>query len=203
MPVLVLMGGRLVAALAERLGGGRQAMIAAAVTIALGVLPVRVIWAANYLMTQPDTRVIAKEWMHANVPAGSAVFIEGPNTRETPATVPLENSARKIQESIDDFLPDEPGKARYFQMKLKVLSGITYDLELVQSCELKDLDYYKSIGVEYFVVRPESYGESRLRSGWAAFVDDLREDPDVTMLRRFEPDEKKVPGPVIEIYQAR
>jgi len=200
--VLVLMGGRLIAAVADRVNGGHKAVIAAPVTLLLLILPIQVISGANYLMSQPDTRVLAKEWIQQNIPAGSSIFIEGLTSRVTPATVPLENSARKLQESIDGFLPDEPGKARYFQMKLKVLTGITYDLELVQSFELKDLAYYRSIGVEYFIVRPESYVGSRLRSRWTDFVEELRADPDISLLQRFEPNESSTPGPEIEIYGA-
>jgi hypothetical protein len=86
-------------------------------------------------------------------------------------------------------------------MKLRVLSGVTYDLELVQSFELQDIQHYRSIGVEYLVLRPDNYAGSRLRSQWAAFVDDVRDDPGVTMVRRFEPDVIKTPGPVIEVYK--
>ena len=157
MPVLALLGGRLLAEVCSRISTERGTMISAAVTAVLCILPIKLIAAENFLMSQPDTRVLAKEWIHRNIPAGSSIFIEGPRTRVSPATVPLENSARKIQESIDYFLPEEPGKARYFQMKLKVLSGITYDLELVQSFELQDISYYRSIGVKYMVLRPESY----------------------------------------------
>jgi hypothetical protein len=201
MPVMVLMGGRLLAEMPADFSPQRGAMISTVLTAALCILPVRVISAENHLMSQPDTRVLAKEWIHENIPPGSSIFIEGPRTRVSPATVPLENSAKKIQESIDYFLENEPGKARYFQMKLKVLSGITYDLELVQSFDLQDIEHYRSIGVEYLVLRPDSYVGSRLRSQWADFVDEVRKDQDITMIRRFEPDDKETPGPVIEIYR--
>jgi len=201
MPVMVLMGGRLLAKIPADISPQRGAMISTVLTAALCILPVRVISAENHLMSQPDTRVLAKEWIHENIPPGSSIFIEGPRTRVSPATVPLENSAKKIQESIDYFLANEPGKARYFQMKLKVLSGITYDLELVQSFDLQDIEHYRSIGVEYLVLRPDSYVGSRLRSQWADFVDEVRKDQDITMIRRFEPDDKETPGPVIEIYR--
>jgi hypothetical protein len=200
MPVLAVLGGRVLADGLEKLAAGREGVVGAVLVALLCVIPAREIALANHLMVQPDTRVLAKDWMHANVPAGSKVFIEGLRVRVYPATVPLENSKENLREGIKYFLKDEPGKAKYFQMKLKVLSGITYDLVVVQTFRLEDLQSYLDKGVEYFVLRPDNYAGSRLQNDWADFVDQVESHPDVSLIQDFVPDPRSTPGSRIAIY---
>ena len=116
-------------------------------------------------------------------------------------TVPLQNSIEKLQKGIAEHKDSAPGKARYFRMLIKVQSGKSYDLLTVRPVDLKDLEYYRNEGVQYFVLRPNSYPGSRVKFHWPELVEALRADPDVSLIQRFEPDPKTRPGPLIEIYR--
>jgi hypothetical protein len=170
-------------------------------TLLLAVMPARDIIAANVLMTRQDTRAEAKEWVEANIEAGARIFIEGHRTTLTKATVPLQNSAENLRESIEYYRDREPGKAKYFRMALRTLSGRTYDLVGVAHDELQSLQYYKDIGIQYFVLRPAAYEGSRQKYDWPRFVEEIRQDSDVVLIARFEADSEERPGPLIEIYR--
>ena len=96
---------------------------------------------------------------------------------------------------------NEPGKAKYWRMKLQVLPEQNYDLEIVQSSKLNELEHYLDKGVEYFVFRPDNYRGSRLRSSWPELVDDVRNSPNIRLIKRFAPNPNVSPGPLIEIYK--
>lgn len=202
MPVLVLLGGRLLAEGVSRFAGERSPAVAGLVMVALAAWPLAAIAANNEALVRPDTRVVAKEWVLANIPAGSKVFLEGFQARVFPATIPLENSEENLKEAIAAFGESEPGKAKYFRMKLKVLEDVTYDLELVQPSSLGRLEDYLDDGVEYFVVRPDNYTGSRLQDHWRDFVRDLEQHPRVSLLKDFVPDEETLGGARIAIYKA-
>jgi hypothetical protein len=201
IPVLVLFGARLVDDVLLRLPERRKAIVSTVVVGLLAVWPAVEIAAANHRIVQEDTRAIARQWFDANVPEGSKVFIEGHRTTLTNSTVPLQNSAENLRSSIEYYRDREPGKAKYFQMALKVLSGKTYDLFGVQPADLEELQHYKDIGIQYFVLRPDAYPGSRTQFAWEDFVEDIRSDPDIELLQRFEPDPDSRPGPLIEIYR--
>jgi hypothetical protein len=154
------------------------------------------------MILMQDTRASARVWMDANIPEGSTIFIEGHRTTLSKATVPLQNTAENIKESIEYYRgTEELGRVKYFQTLLKVQQGRTFDLLGVQPDELQDLQHYKDIGVQYFVLRPEAYRDSRVRFAWDDLVKEIRVDPDLQLLKRFE----SLPGadrsPVIEIYR--
>ena len=201
VPLLAVMGGRLLDDLIRRSGVARGGVVATIAIIALSILPVSEIVASNVLMTKKDTRAVAKEWVDQHIAEGSKIFIEGYRTAVCKCSVPLQNSAENIKAGIDYFKDHEPGKAKYYRMALKVLSGKTYDLVTVKAEELQELSYYKEIGVEYFVLRSDRYEQSGLRYHWTELVDEIRSDPNIRLLQSFEPDPRSRPGPFIEIYQ--
>ncbi len=128
------------------------------------------------------------------------MFIEG-GERPKKGTIPLQNSAENLRASIDYFREIEPGKAKFFELELKTLSGNTYDLVTVVSAELQDLQYYKDLGVQYLVLRSDKYAGSRFQQHWHDFVLDVRNDPGIEMIRNFTPNADSTPGPFIEIYR--
>lgn len=203
LPVLALLGGRLLAEIPGFFTGDRRASAGAAVVLAaLVALPVAEIVASNHQILKKDTRAIAREWFDANIPAGSKVFIEGSRTVVSNATIPLQNSPENLKESIEYYRDRAPGRAKYFRLALNSLSGETYDLLGVQPDEIRDLQYYKDLGVQYFVLRPASYEGSRLKYTWPELVQAIRADPDIELLRRFEPtEEHSWRSPLIEIYR--
>jgi hypothetical protein len=204
LPVLTLFGGRLITAALSRLSNVQRPVIAALAIAGLAAIPTGQIVQANVLMTREDTRATAKRWIESNLPAGAKVLIEGTRTMVTEGTVPLQNSTENLQQQIDFYRSQEPGKSRYFTIVRKVQTGPTFDLVLVPGSEgIKDLGHYKSIGVEYFVLRPDAYRDTRRGAEWRELVAALRDDKDARLIRRFAPDPAETPGPMIEIYEVR
>jgi len=201
IPVLLLFGARFITKMIEMLPGKKPKLAAGIVMVLLAVFPVSKIVLANYVMTQPDTRTTAAAWVDENVKAGSRIFIEGTRTEPIQGTVPLQNSPENLLRSVENYKNTAPGKARYFRMAIKVQSGKTYDLVTVRPVDLLDIAHYKSDGVQYFVLRPDAYEGSRVRFHWPKLLEDLRADPDVSLVKRFDTDDGLRPGPVVEIYR--
>jgi hypothetical protein len=202
LPIFAVLGGRLLGDLAGLFPERRQKVLVPAVIVLLAAWPAAEIAAYNNAMLKPDTRAIAREWFDANIPPGSKVFIEGSRTAVSNATIPLQNSAENLKDSIEFYRDSEPGRAKYFRMALKTLSGSSYDLVGVQGDDLRELQYYKDAGVQYFVLRPDKYGGSALRYHWPEIVEDIRSDPDIELVKRFEPSEATSGrSPLLEIYR--
>lgn len=203
LPVTALLGGRFLADIVSIAGRDRRPAVAAtALGIALVAFPAFQIAETNQLMLKIDTRAIAKEWFDENVPPGSKVLIEGSRTVVSNATIPLQNTAENLRESIEFYREREPGKARYFRMALKTLPNTTYDLVPISFDNVRALQDYKNLGVQYLVLRPEEYRNSRLRYDWPDLVETIRRDPDVELIKRFEPtEENSASSPVIEVYR--
>jgi Dolichyl-phosphate-mannose-protein mannosyltransferase len=201
IPMIALLGARLLDDILGRFKRVRKLPAGVLLAVLLGILPASRIAAENYLMTQKDTRASASEWFETNVPAGSRVFIEGTRTRPSESTVPLENSRENVRAMIEQYSRTEPGKAKYFSIKMDSIDGPTYDLVLVRMWDLQDIQHYKGLGVEYFILRPDNYEGSRRQSDWPKIVAQLRDDPEASLVKSFKPDPASVPGPFIEIYR--
>ena len=164
-------------------------------------MPVAEIARANQEATQKDTRAIAKEWFDTAVPHGSRVFIEGSIGSLYEGTVPLKNSPQNIRSVIEFYKESNPGKARYFRMALRAATDESYDLHGVRPNELESLSHYKDRGIQYFILRPTYYENSRLRMHWLQLVREIRADSDLELVGRFESVPGETPGPTIEVYR--
>ena len=201
IPLLAVLGARFLCEAIKKLPVGHTATATIVLGVAFTLLPFYRIAAADIRMVKPDTRVIAREWIDQNIPSGSRVFIEGATLRPYEQTVPLQYSRENILAAIEHFKDSEPGKAKYFELELQVLSGNTYDLLTVHPYDLESVEYYKDKGIEYFILRPDEYLRSTKRVEWPAFVEAVRSDPEITLVRSFEPTSKSIRGPIIEIYE--
>ncbi|MGY8796257.1 MAG: glycosyltransferase family 39 protein, partial [Woeseiales bacterium] len=200
-PIMALFGGRLLSDVLQSMQARWRNIATALILAVLCVTPLIEIVQANIIAGKKDTRAIAKEWFDAEIPYGSRVFIEGSRGSLYEGTVPLRNSAKNIESVIEFYRTTNPGKARYFRMALKAATEESYDLYGVRPNELESLDHYKSIGIQYFILRPTFYGNSRLRRHWAELVREIRSDSDMKLLHNFESVPNVTPGPTIEIYQ--
>ncbi|MEX2495403.1 MAG: glycosyltransferase family 39 protein [Woeseia sp.] len=202
IPVMALLGGRLLANLASFLPRDSRRAAVPLVLAALVTLPVAKIAEKNHSMLKVDTRAVAKAWFDDNIPAGSKVLIEGSRTVVSNATIPLQNTEQNLRDSIEYWRDRAPGKARYFRMALNVMPDRTYDLLGVQSGDLRDLDYYKQLGIQYLVLRPNKYPGSRVKYDWPEFLEALHSDPDAQLIKRFVPtEENSVRSPLIEVWR--
>jgi hypothetical protein len=157
---------------------------------------------ADHSLTLTDTRTVAKEWFESNVPAGTRVLVEGGKIGPKRETVQIGQSRESLDRSIAFWRKAEPRQARFLEVKRAVAGSGGYDLELVQQQSIKPLDVYAAAGVEYFIVRPEYFGESRKAGpGATRLLQDLRSDPRVTLVRRFMPQSRYQLGDTVEIYR--
>jgi hypothetical protein len=156
----------------------------------------------SHSLTRPDTRTLAKDWFEARVPQGSKVLIEGGKIAASRLTVPLADSPSSLSRRIDYWKTVEPRQARFLQMRQAVHDGGGYELELVRVTTVLPLEHYLGRGVEYFVVRPETFlGSRKADSASATFMRNLRTNADVRLIARFEAADTLRQGPPIEIYQ--
>lgn len=199
--VLALLAGRLVYRFWPSANIVRQAAVATIVAVLVASPAYRTI-ANDYLLTQTDTRAIAKDWFDVNVPHGAKVMIEGVKIEPSGLTVPLRDTESNMRANIEYYRKREPGKAKYLSYVLQVDRGPTFDLELARRSDLRDVNYYVERGVRYFVIRPETFAGSR-RMGLAGreFLDDLNNAPNIRLIKSFRSDPKSRPGPDIDIYE--
>ncbi len=200
IPIFLLLAGRLLDDVFEKILGEKRSMAPLALVLLLAVWPTATIISANIKMTMLDTRAVAREWFDANIPQNSKVFIEG-WTNPANSTIPLKRSEENLRRSIAAVERTDPGKAKYFRIELKVLSGKAYDLVIGKPMELEELAHYKRQRIQYFVLRPKAYPGSRIFFQWEDLVSAIRQDPDIQLIKSFDPEIESGPGPYIEIYR--
>ena len=203
--VLALLAGRLVYEQWPQAGATiAKRALAVTLVVVLVALPAYRSIINNHLLTQPDTRALARQWFEEHIPPGSRVLIEGVKIEPTRLTVPLQDTAENLREYAQFYRTREPGKTKYLNFKMQVLSGPTYDLTLISpsDLELHDLDYFKDAGIQYLVIRPEAFAHSRKTAiAGPAFLEELNNDPDVSLTKRFENYVNGPTGPDIDIYR--
>ena len=199
--ILVILAGRALSDLLLDLQSWRLAA-GAAILAVVSAWPIVKVVTSDYTLTQNDTRTIAKDWFETNVPAGATVLIEGGKTGPSRESVPLHESRASLERRVAHWKEVEPKQAKFLEFKLAAEEGTGYELEFVKLKTLSTLDEYAASGIDYFVVRPEYFTKSR-RAVPGAFrlLEQLRNDPRVELVRRFEPESHLQPGPVVEIYR--
>jgi 4-amino-4-deoxy-L-arabinose transferase-like glycosyltransferase len=199
--VLAVLAGRALSDLIILIPRWRAAAIASLVVVLLAWPFIQVV-TSTYVLTQTDTRTLAEEWFETHVPTGSKVMIEGSKTAAARNTAPLADTRESLERRIAYWKVQEPRQAKYLEVRRDVHEGGGYELELVRLDSMAPFDDLTARGVEYFVVRPDYFiGTRKAKSGSAWLLSRLRSDPRVKLLKRFEADSNKRPGPTIEIYR--
>lgn len=167
----------------------------------------------NTMISQPDTREIAKAWVEANVPSGAKILMDGERFRYV-QSIPLQPNAAAVARRLDGLgsselaLSDEMLSV-YREAALRV-KGPTYDLHsTVYGLEVEDVDHYVRESFDYVVI--SSYNEKRFDAAGeraqypksAAFYDQVRRDPRLERVFTIEPAVWLRSGPTITIYAVR
>lgn len=206
LPIIVVLSvltARAISDLPELIPSHRQ-LVSVAVAVVLVVWPLGQAISNSRLLTRTDTRTLARQWFDAEVPAGSVVLIEGGKISASRLTVPITDSAASLQRRIEYWREIEPRQAKYLEIRRAAHDGGGYELELVRISTIGTLGEYLSKGVQYFVVRPESFEGSRKADGGSArLLATLRSDPRIELAKRFDPADGARPGPEIEVYRMR
>ena len=205
LPILVVvtvLAARILTDLISMVPRNRLALSVLLVSI-LSAIPLTQAIQSTYVLTQTDTRTLAKEWFESEIPAGKKVLVEGSKTGASRLTVPLQDSLESLDRRIAKWKEEEPRQARYLQIRRAIHEGVGYELELVKLNSVESLDDYVDRGVEYFVVRPDSFlGSRKSDVSSALLMRQLRGDPRVRLVKRVPAESNVRSGPTIEIYRS-
>jgi len=211
VPALWILGARG----AMALGKYRAWLPAAAVSI---VVMVPAYWLARAAVekSQLDTRIHAKEWFEANVPAGALVLMDGMRYRFSQGP-PLNPDAATIEGKVDKAIEEGGNFGRgvseesldIYEEAMKTASGPKYRLvSTVHGLEVRDIAYYAEHCFDYIVT--SSMIASRFTKGSAgrqmfpesaAFYESLGSDPRVRLMHEEVAEPWGKSGPTIRIYR--
>jgi hypothetical protein len=207
LPIIVclsVLAARFALAIAggERRWGGPVALTV--VVLAGCALPLVATLKHSYSLTRPDTRTLAKDWLDANLPPGAKVLIEGGKIAPSRLTVQLQDSRESLDRRIEYWKGVEPRQARFLQVRRGVHEGGGYDLELVRAENILEVDDYLRAGVDYFVIRPDTFSGARKAGDRSVrFLQSLRSDERIELIARFGADDDLRQGPPIEVYRVQ
>ena len=185
VPLVILLAARFCIEVAGRRWRGRRVaapLVAAALVVAF-VLPLRASIAFDRGLSGNDTRALAKEWIQANVPAGSLVAVENYG----PPLVP--------EAALEHYRDAGLDPVAYGLVRLKVPLPGTPE-------RTRDLDRLRDDGVEYVVV------SSRVRDRvlaapevYPTVVEFYRRlDAEAELVKEFRPGAGER-GPVLRLYR--
>jgi hypothetical protein len=211
LPGLCLLAGialdDLVRRLAPSAGGAMALVTAILLVVEPGLADVR----ANRRHCRVDTRTLACEWIETNVPAGERVLLEGFSEDASQLLVPLEDLEDNVIAMIFELRKSDPGKARYWEMKLKTREGPFFDLLTVRHFEKwGSLEEYARRGVDVVIVAREKFvpGASDVSKldpevvrSRQAFYDELSRSPRASRVASFDASEDGLPGLDLEIWR--
>ena len=181
------------------LSGAKGAFVALSL-ILIFVLPPAVQFVLyDIKMAHPPTTVIARQWIEANLPAGSTIAMEG--THNDPGLILTPELIRKRYEGQKRFEP---------LLDIATLHPLTYNVYFLEDAVTADelWNVIHENGVQYVVTSNKNYEYLYTESS-------LERDPDYTRERRkfydalreqarllveISPDQTHV-GPVISVYQ--
>jgi 4-amino-4-deoxy-L-arabinose transferase-like glycosyltransferase len=192
-------------------------------------LPLVVLVRQNYEWTKTDTRVIAKRWIEANLPAGSKILIDGMRYRfiQSPPLWPDQVTVARLaaqaggeselisQTGAQSYLPGEAGWGgasrrtwTLYAEAIKRVKGPKYALHsTVYGLGVEDLTYYIEACFDYIIV--SSYNSNRYISDFdrkrfpksAQFYSGLNSDSRFRVVYSVAPIPWERPGPVITVYK--
>lgn len=154
---------------------------------------------------RPDTRTLGREWVQTHIPLGTRLVIDRGRFRNHWAP-PLPESRETLQAMLEQT--DDPGKREFLRLKMQHVPERSYHLiSTVWGTQVADVETYRRQGVEYFIICDavrDRFRRPTVRQLFpksAAFYEALETDPNVRLLKVFNSDATRGPGPTIRIYQ--
>ncbi|TFH48594.1 MAG: glycosyltransferase family 39 protein [Lysobacterales bacterium] len=209
VPALWLLAARGAALVAGQ--RGRVMAIAIAVIV---VVPLFSLIRQDYMFTRPDTRVLAKEWIEANVSSGAKILIDGMRYRliQSPPLNPDESTVERRVSSAGGVRRVSRGVSQdtlaLYTDAMSQISGPKYDLHsTVYGLDVKDLSYYPQECFDYIItssqVTSDFVAPSRVAKypTSARFYQQLPTDPRFNGVYSAEPVPWKIQGPAITVYE--
>ena len=130
------------------------AVVAAVLIIGPGLAVVQ--W--NDRHCRVDTRTQAVHWFEANVPHRGRILLEGFEEEDAQLSIPLRNTKKNARAIVERLRTTDPGKARFWELRIDTLRKPLYDLVAVRHFEpWGSLEDYRHGAVEYVVLRTDSF----------------------------------------------
>lgn len=211
VPALWILGAR--GALA--LGRYRSWLPAAAASIVVAV-PAYWLVRAAVEKSHQDTRIQAKEWFEANVPAGALVLMDGMRYRFSQGP-PLNPDAATVEGKVDKAIEEGGNFGRgvseeslgIYEEAMKTVAGPKYRLvSTVHGLEVRDVAHYAEQCFDYIVTSSMISGRFRVGSAAsqmfpesARFYESLESDPRVRLVHQEVAEPWRNSGPAIRVYR--
>jgi 4-amino-4-deoxy-L-arabinose transferase-like glycosyltransferase len=209
MPALWLLSGWVVVAVSRR----RQSL-GVAVLACVVVVPLIALVRQDYMWTRPDTRVLAKEWIEANIPSGAKILMDGMRYRfvQSPPLNPDQSTVAYRVTQASEAGRLSRGVSRQtlalYAQAMNQVKGPTYKLHsTVWGLAVEDLSYYIQACFDYIITsssNSERYiGEiNRKRFPKSArFYEQLKADANFQVAYSIAAVPWKRDGPVITVYK--
>jgi hypothetical protein len=209
MPALWLLAGRAIVVLSK----GRLWLTAAGLVLVTAVPLVEIV-RQNVEWTRPDTRVVAKQWIEANIPAGSKILMDGFQYRFVPSP-PLTPDRASIVRQIEGVAKEAHRYRGISEQTLKLYAeamsgsnGPAYDLHSTKwGLMFDDPEYVRRECFDYLVT--SSYVSNRYADGRpedrfpqvGRFYDTLDANPDFRRLYAAGAVPWQRTGPTIAVYK--
>ncbi len=165
----------------------------------------------DVMLTKPDTRVLAKRWIEANVPSGSRILMDGMRFRFVQG-VPLNPNRETVERRLANLETSEltlsPQMLSLYREAAERITPPVYELHsTVYGLEVEALDHYVRSGFAYVVV--SSFNEKRYATDDSArqhpesarFYRDIKTDPRFRVVYSIEPVMWRQLGPTITVYR--
>jgi hypothetical protein len=213
LPALCLLAGLAGDDLIRRVRWPRFVGSAATIVLALvlAVEPGGAVLRWDARSARMDTRTKAVKWVMENVPHQTSVLLEGFPEEMAQLSIPLPNLKRNVRTMIDTLQSTDPGKAKFWELKLETLEPPLYDLHTVRRSEPWGLlEDYVAEGVGFVVLRPEFFVRGTARTAKLddedvrtrfAFYDALVSSDGAERVAVFDASADGAPGFDIEIWQ--
>jgi hypothetical protein len=181
---------------------------------AIVAVPLFALIQQDYTWTRPDTRVIAKDWIEANIPAGAKFLMDGMRYRfiHSPPLNPDQATVNRRTQGVADADYVSRGISSstldLYERAMTQISGPKYELHSTGwGLDVQDLSHYEVSCFDYIVTsssissrfiapeRQQKYPAS------ARFYQQLPENPRVEAIFSSKPAPWKIQGPAITIYK--
>ena len=185
---------------------------AAALTCVV-IIPLLGLVRADYEWMKPDTRVLAKEWIEANVPSGAKILMDGYRYRFVPSP-PLTPDKSTVTRQVAQVRRKSlsrgisPWTLALYAEAMEEVKGPRYKLHSTKwGLAVEDATYYVQNCFEYIITsssitKKYARGINRERFPKSArFYEQLNSDPKFHKVYSVKPAPWKRRGPTISVYK--
>lgn len=210
MPALWLLSSRLITAWSQRHWG-----LAVVGFVCVIALPLTALVRHDYEKTKPDTRVLAKQWIEANIPSGAKILMDGMRYRFIQSP-PLHPDAATITRQVTAASEEGSRLSRgvsqralsLYTKAMQQVKGPTYELHSTEwGLKVQDVDGYIQACFDYiitssYVTARYNHEINRQRFPMSAqFYEQLQHDPRLRSIYTVAPVPWKQSGPKITVYE--